>query len=81
MSEGLVAPPLGIFSQAAMMTTRLMGRASSAAARSAPSTVAAPLMSNFISSMPGGSLSEIPPESKVIPLPIRQIGARAFLAP
>ncbi len=70
-----------MFSQAAMMTTRLMGSASSAAARNAPSTVAAPLMSNFISSMAGGSLSEIPPESKVIPLPTKQIGAVVALVP
>ena len=26
MSEGLIAPPLGMFSQAAMMTTRLIGQ-------------------------------------------------------
>ena len=38
-------------------------------------------MSNFISSMPGGSLREMPPESKVMPLPIRQIGAVSFRAP
>src|ERR1039458_5574991 len=47
----------------------------------APSTVAAPLMSNFISSMAGGSLREIPPESNVIPLPTRQMGGTLFLAP
>ena len=63
------------------MTTTLIGNVSSAAARIAPSTVAAPLMSNFISSMAGGLFEEIPPESKVIPLPTRQIGALALLAP
>ena len=37
-------------------------------------TAAAPLMSNFISSMPGGSLSEMPPVSKVTPLPTSTTG-------
>ena len=38
-------------------------------------------MSNFISSIPGGSLRDMPPESNVMPLPIRQIGALSFLPP
>ena len=44
-------------------------------------TAAAPLMSNFISSMPGGSLSEMPPLSKVTPLPTSTIGGCGFFAP
>ena len=42
---------------------------------------APPLMSNFISSMAGGSFSEIPPESKVMPLPIKQMGAMFLRVP
>ena len=42
-----------------------------------PMTQAAPLMSNFISSMVGGSLSEMPPVSNVMPLPTSTDG-RAF---
>ena len=38
-------------------------------------------MSNFISSMPGPGLSEIPPVSKVMPLPTRTVGATVLAAP
>ena len=51
MSPGRVAVPLGMFSQAGTTPTRLTGSSSSAAACSTPSTVAAPHMSYFISSM------------------------------
>ena len=81
ISPGFVARPLGMFSQVGTMTVTLTGAAASARAASVPSTVAAPLMSNFISSMPGGSFSEMPPVSNVIPLPIRTIGGRAAGAP
>src|ERR1700679_2134606 len=54
ISAGFMAPPLGMFSQVAMMVTRLTGNFSSAMVRIAPKTAAAPLMSNFISSMAGG---------------------------
>ena len=50
----------------------------------APKTEAAPDMSCFISSMPPAVFSERPPESKVIPLPIRAIvplRLRAAVAP
>ena len=43
----------------------------------AASTVAAPHMSNFISSMRAGSLSEMPPVSKVTPLPTSTTGRAA----
>ena len=46
----------------------------------APNTAAAPHMSNFISSMPGGGLSEMPPVSKVMPLPTRHRRRFAALA-
>ena len=45
---------------------------------SAPTTAAAPDMSCFISSMAAEGLIEMPPESKVTPLPTRQIGRAAF---
>ena len=41
----------------------------SAQADSAPSTMAAPLMSVFIVVMPSAVFSDRPPESKVMPLP------------
>ena len=75
MSPGLVARPLGMFSQAGTMPTRLSLSCISAAALIAPNTLAAPVMSNFISSMPGGCLSEMPPLSKVTPLPTSATGA------
>ena len=74
-SPGLTARPLGMFSQAAISTTRLIFGLSSTTARSAPSTEAAPPMSNFISSMPAPGFSEMPPESKVMPLPTSTMGA------
>ena len=45
------------------------GRSSRDETSSRRCTAAAPLMSNFISSMAAGSLSEMPPVSKVTPLP------------
>ena len=41
-------------------------------------TAAAPPMSDFMSSMPAAGLIEMPPESKVMPLPTR---ATLVLAP
>ena len=52
-----------------------------AIALNAPKTEAAPDMSNFISSMPGGCLSEMPPVSKVMPLPTSATGASPFVPP
>ena len=75
MSPGLVARPLGMFSQAGTTPTRLIGRSSVATALNVPSTLAAPLMSNFISSIAGGGFSEMPPVSNVTPLPISAVGA------
>ncbi len=46
-----------------------------------PNTLAAPVMSNFISSMPGGCLSEMPPLSNVTPLPTSATGALPGAAP
>ncbi len=75
MSPGLVARPLGMFSQVGTTPTTFSLRPISAAALIAPNTLAAPVMSNFISSMPGGCLSEMPPLSKVTPLPTSTTGA------
>ncbi len=48
---------------------------SSPSALNTPSTLAAPDMSNFISSMSGAGLMEMPPLSKVMPLPTSTVGA------
>ena len=64
-----------------MRPTTGSGRRSCAAKLTAAATAAAPLMSNFISSMPGGSLSEMPPLSKVTPLPTSTMGGGNFFAP
>ena len=40
-----------------------------------PTTQAAPAMSPFMSSMPAAGLSEMPPVSKVTPLPTKAIGS------
>ena len=75
MSPGRVARPLGMFSQAGITPTTLTGSFISATARSVPSTEAAPHMSNFISSISAPGLSEMPPVSKVMPLPTSATGA------
>ncbi len=79
-SPGLVAVPEGMFSQATTMPTTLTLSFISATARSVPNTLAAPHMSNFISSMVAPGLSEMPPVSNVMPLPTSTWGA-APLAP
>ena len=74
MSPGLVAVLLGMFSQVGMTPTTLIGSSISAMACSVPSTLAAPHISYFISSMSAPGLSEMPPVSKVMPLPTSAIG-------
>ena len=81
ISPGLVAVPLGMFSQVAITPTRLTGSFRLAAALNTPNTVAAPHMSYFISSMAAAGLIEIPPVSKVIPLPTSAMGADLVLPP
>ncbi len=80
-SPGFVAVPLGRFSQAATMPTTFRRGFSSAMALIVPSTLAAPHMSNFISSMPAPGLMEMPPESKVMPLPTSTCGRAPFAPP
>ena len=70
-----------MFSVAGTMPTTLSGSFMRAAAFIVPSTLAAPHMSNFISSISGAGLSEMPPVSKVMPLPTRTMGAWSLAAP
>jgi hypothetical protein len=64
-----MALPPGMFSVAGITPTTLSGRRISAIAFMAPSTLAAPHMSNFISSISAAGLIEMPPVSNVMPLP------------
>ncbi len=80
-SPGLIARPSGMFSHAGMTPTRFRLGFNSATARSVPSTLAAPPMSNFISSISAPGLSEMPPVSNVMPLPTSTTGACDFGAP
>ena len=77
-SPGRWAVPLGMFSADGTQPVTRIGRASSAIALTAPMTAAAPAMSDFISSMLAAGLMEMPPVSKVMPLPTR---ARCRVAP
>ena len=58
-----------MFPTAGTTITRFSGSFIFAVARKAPNTLAAPHMSNFISSMPPCTLRLMPPVSKVMPLP------------
>ena len=81
MSPGLVAPPPGMFSQVGTTAIAFTGAFMPASARSAPSTLAAPAMSYFISSISAAGLSEMPPVSKVMPLPTSTTGFFDLAAP
>ena len=76
----MAAPP-GMFSQVGMMPTMFTGAFMPASARIAPSTLPAPDMSNFISSISAAGLSEMPPVSNVMPLPTNASGFFDFAAP
>ena len=80
MSPGLRALPDGRFSTSGTRPTTLSGGSSSATARIAATTAAAPAMSCFISAMSAAGLSEMPPASNVTPLPTSTIAARGFFA-
>ena len=73
MSPGFDALPDGMFSVAAMSpcTSAFGARSGSTAKR--PRTAAAPAMSHFMVSMWLDGLSDKPPESKVMPLPMMAI--------
>ncbi|MNT21018.1 hypothetical protein D3C72_1563410 [compost metagenome] len=80
-SPGFTARPSGMFSHAGINPTTLMAGCSSPSARNTPSTLAAPHMSYFISSISGAGLMEIPPVSNVMPLPTSTTGALSLVAP
>src|SRR5579863_3090969 len=69
MSPGLCARLLTMFSTAGTSAVTGIDGFSCARARIAPSTAAPPHMSYFIFSMPSAGLIEMPPLSKVTPLP------------
>ena len=70
-SPGFCAVPAGMFSAAQTMAMTGTFGLSSAIARIAPIMAAPPAMSYFIFSMFSAGLIEIPPVSKVMPLPTR----------
>ena len=70
-----------MFSHDGTRPTTLIAGWMSPSARNTPSTLAAPHMSNFISSISAAGLSETPPVSKVMPLPTSTTGAWSFGAP
>ena len=73
ISPGLTAEPDGIFSAQAIIPIRFTGSCNAATASIAPSTAAAPVISSFISPIPSDGLIEIPPLSKVMPLPTNAV--------
>ncbi len=77
-SPGRCALPLGMFSTRPMMPTALTFALRAASSCMRPTTQAAPAMSPFMSSMPAAGLSEMPPVSKVTPLPTKTIGSPPF---
>src|ERR1017187_9210837 len=81
MSPGLYDEPEGRFSVSAAIPTRLTSRRRSAAARTAPIAVAAPIMSHFMSPILSAGLIEISPESNVTPFPTSATGASPFPPP
>ena len=80
-SPGRQALPPGMFSTAGTMPMTLSGKARRARVLKTPSTLPPPLMSYFISSRSAPGLSEMPPVSKVRPLPTSTIGLAAASPP
>ena len=79
MSPGLTARPLGHVLAGGDQADDVERAASARpSARKVPSTLAAPPMSNFISSISAAGLIEMPPVSKVMPLPTSTTGACAL---
>ncbi len=81
MSPGRWAAPSGMFSTRPMAPTTLALALRLASACIRPTTQAAPAMSPFMSSMPAAGLSEMPPESKQTPLPMKATGCASFAPP
>jgi hypothetical protein len=71
MSPGFMERPEGRFSVAPMTAITRTGSPRRAIAAVAPSTAAPPDMSNFISLIFARGLIEMPPVSKVTPLPTK----------
>ncbi len=80
-SPGFTALPDGRFSDEGTIPTTFAGTPSSATTCIAASTAAPPDMSNFMSSMPEAGLMEMPPASKVRPLPTRTSGGSPSVPP
>ena len=80
-SPGRKAAPAMAFSTAGMRTRRRKGSPASMIMWARPSTLAAPPMSFFISSMPEAGLMSRPPESKHTPLPTKRQRRRVRVAP
>ena len=74
-SPGRVALPDGMFSARQAYAVTRTGRPSSAIAKVAAATAAAPDMSHFIVTIELAGLIDKPPESKVMPLPTRAMWA------
>ena len=73
-SPGRCALPSGMFSTKPTTPTALTRALRPARHFIRPTTAAEPAMSYFISSMPWLGLMEIPPVSKVTPLPMKATG-------
>ena len=80
-SLGFSALLLGMFSVAGTTASTSPGTSISAIRPMAAMTAAPPAMSIFISSIPAEGLMEIPPLSKVTPLPTRPSTSRPFFTP
>ena len=78
ISLGRWASAVGMFSARASQASTRTPSSRRAAASTAPRTVAAPAMSDFISGMEAEGLRDRPPESKVIPLPISAMRCAGF---
>ena len=81
MVRGRVARPPGMFSVVGITPITFTGSLISPTAFIVPRTLAAPHMSNFISSISAPGLSEMPPVSKVMPLPTSATGLFFFGPP
>ena len=77
MSPGRCAVPDGMFSTSPTMPTALTLALRAPSRRISPITTPAPAMSHFMSPMPAAGLIEMPPVSKVTPLPTKASGAAA----
>ena len=80
-SPGRAALPSGMFSAAATTPVTSIGSFRSRQASMTPNTAAAPHMSYFISSSEAEGLIEMPPVSKVMPLPSTTTGETRRWAP